>query len=169
MEVEKYLEKVKRKNSADLTIEKTCVEKVYNNTLNAPFIKLQKEKKGILQENEKLKFASSSKHINIYHEEIEEETRKTLDLANIISKKRNSKGNIKDTVAEILDEFIHRFTINYTRNVIKKTIVVFNSIINRKFEEKINLFNNIHEQIASIEMMINVEMSNFNAYQINFN
>jgi len=152
-----------------LTSEKSCIEKVIHNTLNAPFSTLKKENKGNFKENERIKNDISNREIKIYHDENEEGLRKTLELSNIISKKRNSKSNMKDKIGEILEEFINRFTINYTRNIIKKTLVVFTNMMNKKFEEKISLFNNIHDQIASIEMMINAEMGNFNANKIYYN
>lgn len=79
----------------------------------------------------------------------------------VSDKKRCSfRINTKDKVSQIIEEFILGFIVNFRQNVIKKSLDIFKSIMNKKFQEKVSLFNNIHEQIASIEMMINDEMSN---------
>lgn len=153
----------------DLSSENLSMERIMQKTLNQPPQRLNSDNYLLSFKNEKLNLTIPSKQIESLLNKIAPNNKDNiLNLSISEGKRKSFRLNIKDRVCQILNEFFLAFTIGFRQNVIKKSLEVFNSIMNKKFEEKVKLLNNIHEQIASIKMMIYDEKSNFYFFYFRF-
>lgn len=78
---------------------------------------------------------------------------------NEFKRHKSFRLNSKDKLSEIIDDFILGFS-RYYKHYIIKSFEILRNIFNKKFDQKIQLFTGIYDQIKLVEMMINEEMSN---------
>jgi hypothetical protein len=149
----------------DFSSEKSSIERVMNNTINQPHTCLESDNYVLSVKNEKHNLSNPTKPFESLFYKISHDKQNILDLSISNGKRKFFRVNLKDRVCQVIDGSIKEFMANFRQDVIKKSLEVYKNIMNKKFEEKVRLFNNIHEQITSIEMMINDENSKIFNYK----
>ncbi len=145
----------------DISTEKIGLECFMHSTRNKQPSKAKQSSSILSYKNEKYNLTPESKKPgSILNKTEKNKTNYILDSSNSDTKRGFFRVNIIVRVCQLLDDFILGFTLNFRQNIIKKSLEVYKRLMVKKFEEKIRLFDTIHEQISSIQMMINNEKSN---------